>query len=313
MKPNFEFGGIGIYAKPNNDYLCWLGSSNSYFDGEDWGRVLEIGLNVKRFYLWDFDLKTGISLSVFKKGPFRMGYLGFPICVMHWQDKRRYSLNRMLEAISQMPGKPQLMRMAISPFSGLVSTRKKGKIATTTETCIVDLNDWSAFGTKKRKKDSRHANRHCSDLQLVRKASGSELYELYLRAIDRNSGAVRYSQQYFNELSDRLGGNKVKMFGLKDDRALLSMIITVRHADAVYYLHGGSVPEVMSRGASDFLMQMAIEDAQDTCANSFNFLSSPNDQAGLIKFKEKWGGISMPSESSTFSTCISGSFLLALI
>lgn len=289
---------IAIFSEPNSEYLQWVSETNAYFDSAEWGEVLRLGFGANRYYLWDYKYTIGAALTLFKRGPFSIGYFGFPVCAMErTNSEEKYALDRMLEAVSTIPRKPNIIRSALSPFSiGVIN--KKYKAITTTESCISNLSDWSLDGSTKRRRASRRAVRGCVNFTLTNEASGAEMYYLYKQAITRNLGSTRYTPAYFDSLSENLDNSSIELFGLRKEKSLVSMIITAKHGDTVYYLHGGSIPEVLSVGVSDFLIQKAIESAKCSGSKSFNFLPSPTNQTGLIKFKEKWGGESLTSETA---------------
>ena len=304
---------IAIMSEPTSEYLRWASETNAYFDSTEWGEILHLGFGANRYYLWDYEHTVGVALTIFKKGPFSIGYLGFPVCVVErGNSQEKYALDRMLEAISIMPKKPNIIRSALSPFSTGIINRKNNAIATT-ESCISNLRDWSLEDSEKRRRASRRAKRGCIDLILTNKASGAEMYYLYKLAIIRNLGSSRYTYAYFESLSKQILSGTINFFGFKKEKKLVSMIITAKHGDTVYYLHGGSAQEALSLGASDFLIQKAIESAKSSGATSFNFLSSPENQTGLIRFKEKWGGESLTSETAQIIISPTGLLLNELI
>lgn len=301
-KPLFENDGVSIYRDPPPSYLEWAANCNAFFDGPNWGGILEKGFLAHRNYIWDQQHQIGHALTIFRKGPFRLGYLGFPVCCSASSEStEQYSLAKMLATVKLMPHKPELLRIIVSPFGKHRNDVACRKLDRTIESCIEDLPQWSANASAIRRRDMRRAQQHCTKLKFDTSATGDDLFALYSEALRRNQGRARYTRNYFEALSHALASPHLHLAALRDDQGLVCMAITARHGDTTYYLHGGTKPNALRAGASDIAMCEAIEHAQSTGSIRFNFLSSPADQPGLIRFKEKWGGVSAHAETYTFA------------
>ncbi|MBB6522708.1 GNAT family N-acetyltransferase [Pseudoteredinibacter isoporae] len=168
------------------------------------------------------------------------------------------------------------------------------RIQDSTVTRISALQDWSKLVLPSSLQ--RNLKRACKLGVSIRDATLDDtdaVFKLYQTAVERNSGALRYTRAYFEAL---LSGNH------SDLRCMLACVegecvamnIAAFQGKQAFYLHGGFVGEFSEYRAPDLLMFTAIEWAKKKGAESFDFMSSPSSQAGLIKYKEKWGGESRP-------------------
>ena len=68
-----------------------------------------------------------------------------------------------------------------------------------------------------------------------------------------------------------------------------AFLVTGRHGNTSYYLHGGTELRYRNLSPSDLLMADAIDTARKAGCSCFNFMSSPPKQVSLVRYKEKWG------------------------
>lgn len=311
----FSNNEFDITSSPTSEYYSWLEKTNTFFDGPTWGAVLIDGFDVKRYYIWDKTYTTGRALTVFKKGPFKVGYLGFPIYSQAEIESESYSVDRMLNAIALMKEKPHILRLPASAFSNLHLNIKKCFIENTVESCITDLCGWNDIDTSTRRRDLRYAQKRLMGNNIIPdyNISSDEAFNIYNEAIKRNLGKLRYSKKYFESLTNKTNAPWVSFFSMREEKHIKNLTITVRHADTVYYLHGGGTPEALRAGASDLAMSIAITDAKNKGAKRFNFLSSPEKQPGLIRFKEKWGGESRQALTYSIPLTRLGSLIIFVL
>lgn len=304
---------IRIDSDPCQEYLDWIRDSHAYLESPLWGEVLARGLGARLAYAWDHAAGVGHMLATFGRGPFRVGYLGFPICLSPRVNSGDYSLSPMLQAIRLSRHCPDLIRIPLSPFgAGTLPTAPHTSLPTT-ETCIPDLRVWSAEGTAKRRRYLSIARKRCAGLSIVsNNLDPGSMYQLYRAAVSRNRGVARYGQTYFSALS-RLDSRILSVHGLVESHEPKSMLISIRHGDYACYLHGGTARDTLGRGGADMLMARSIENARSEGRLRYNFLSSPIDQPGLSQFKEKWGGETRPSETAQVAAGAKGRCLSAVL
>lgn len=305
----FEVDKIRITERPCRDYNTWLEMKKSYFNGTEWGEVLLSGFNAKRFYIWDGEIEAGTALTIFKRGPFRMGYLGFPFFDMNIEDLEKYQLNRMLAAISRMPKKPHLIRVPLSAFSQTKVVIDGAKSNTTIETAIPSLDDWTIERGATMRRDLKRAEKKLQGVSVDQAGSGAVLFDLHRQAVLRNKGKLKYTANYFNSLADEIRKGNVDAKVIANE-TLSCMVITVPHEGKTFYLHGGSTQAARKLSATDLLLKLSIDQAKQRKHTSFNLLFSSAEQLSLIKFKEKWGGISKEAKTFTIPTCFVGKVLL---
>ena len=77
----------------------------------------------------------------------------------------------------------------------------------------------------------------------------------------------------------------------------MAFVVTVRHGAEANYLHGGFDAAFAAELPSDRLLLNAITGAQTEGLQIFNMMASPPDQPSLVRFKEKWGGITKAQSS----------------
>jgi len=291
--PLVEHEGIVISHSAPPQYLEWLSAAGAFFESDAWGSVLQQGFGAKRFYLWDTRYELGQALTCFRKGPIWIGYLGFPVCATPRALSRPYDLERMVLAIRKLRIPLSLLRISVSAYGGCklaFTPRIEGPI----ETCITNLADWRADADATRRRDLRFAQRRSAPLKHCDNLDSAALYKLYAETVARHRGNLRYTASYFAALTSMPRYLPVRFSALCDEVGLASVTITIRSGDTTYYLHSCTRSDALRLGATDLLLCQAIEHARAEGAAKFNLLSSPATQPGLIRFKEKWGGVSRP-------------------
>ena len=303
---------IHLDARPRDAYLEWVAASGTLFDSPAWARVLEQGLGARVAYLWDDSAGLGHVLATFRRGPFAIGYLGFPLCMDARARARTYGLDDMLQAVLTMRRPPDLVRIPVSAF-GCRQLSRPSRGADVAESCIDDLAAWGARATPQRRRYLSVASRKSQALAATRDLEAGEMLRVYRAAVARNRGSFRYGQAYFSALG-AMDRQSLQASGLRDNTGrLLSMVISVRHGAHACYLHGGTLPEAMGLGAADLLMAASIGHAQAEGASTFNFLPSPLGQPGLTRFKEKWGGQTRVSRTHEVAAGFRGRLLSGLL
>ena len=120
------------------------------------------------------------------------------------------------------------------------------------------------------------------------------------------NGTARYTERYFTSLAEHSVSNHlvdVRRAVLDTDTA--GFLVTGRHADTTYYLHGGTDPGFRNLSPSDLLMADAIRSAREAGCSRFNFMASPPQQDSLVRYKEKWGGETRQLQNYSAKTGVS--------
>lgn len=271
---------------PGWDATCR--TERALFGSADWQGVLEKGFGCDTIYGWGES--TRLAISIFKAGPFRVAYVGFP--VGGTLDKTPVDAGQLL-ALRQAPIKtlPHVVRIPVSPYGdGFIGELPYVRAP---ETAIVDLQSWNLSSVSSNvRRDLRKAGEN--DVVIADASTlehGRKIYRLYRDTVTRHKGSVRYTEAYFMALVD--------VATLRDDiRVLLALRnneiagfnVAARHGDTAYYLHGGFDRRFRDSRPAAPLMLASIEWARLGGCQIFNFLSSPSKQPQLVQYKEKWGG-----------------------
>lgn len=303
---------IRIDHSPCDDYRDWLAASNAFLDSPAWGQVLRTGLSAETRYVWDGVARVGHLLAIFRRGPFTIGYLGFPLCLDARANATMYAMDDMIIAIGRCGDAPDILRIPLSPFGARHIAQVPHSASPIVETCIPDLDEWSATAVAKRRHDLSAAHKRSEGLDPASHLDGNELCALYRSAVRRNGGAVRYGNAYFEALA-RLDPSMVAIHALKQGNVPVAMVVSATHGEQGCYLHAGTAPSAMAAGASDLLLANAIAAAQASGLRAYNFLASPPRQHGLVKFKEKWGGITRTSATAQIAFGPKGRLLAGLL
>jgi len=265
------------------------GRNDSLFHSEEWLALLEQSFSCKTLYFLNDDLRRGAAITQFRAGPFRVGYLGFPVGGMVGNAAPGEDF---LDAMRQAPvhQKPVAVRIPVSGFVGGVDLDLP--YDATAETAIVDLQSWTlASIPKNRRRDVNKSLR--SGLELVDAsdpADAERIYELYRETLERKDGSLRYTAAYFGgliELARR--HSRLRVLLAKKDDSIAAFTVVALHGSVAYYLHGAYDWSLREYLPSAMLLNEAIEWAKSEGCESFNLMSSPKGQESLVKYKERWG------------------------
>jgi hypothetical protein len=95
-------------------------------------------------------------------------------------------------------------------------------------------------------------------------------------------------KNWFRNLLSCFGEALKIRLALKDGRAVAGML-TLRHKDTLIYKYGGSDARFNRFGGMHLLYWETIRDAKNSGLHMFDLGRSDAHQAGLIKFKSRWG------------------------
>lgn len=276
-------------AQPPAFWEACCREQNDLFNTVDWQRLLGESFGCRTLYAWRDEARACV-ISVFPVGPLRIGYSGFPVggglgggaildqqALYQW---RRASLPVTIHAF-QLDGRGFLDGVVPDGVGQLLPT-----------TALVHLQNWQPHALPKVRRVVNKA-RH-SDLT-IREAGADEgdvMYGLYRQMIRRHRGHARYNRAYFRRLAAlgcRHGGLRC-LLAWRDARPAGFHVVAC-HGSRAYYLHGGSDPALRSLYPADLLFLYAIEWARQVGMEVFDMLASPADQPSLVRYKEKWGGV----------------------
>ena len=274
---------------PQWNELC--SQNGDIFNAPEWHAVLSKGFGSKTLYGWDESTSTGLTVTIFKAGPFRIGYLAFPVggglpaeaISPHLIEVIRDSgLNKALH----------LLRMPASAFvqKEILSCPSQ----TTMETAIESLQEWDlAELSHNLQKAVKRAGRSPLEIaDAVDPSQGRVLFQLYKDTIKRHGGNMRYTEKYFQALIELSKTHSNLRCVLAMSGGEIAGFLAVGfHQNTAYDLHCCMNLPFRRYNPSDFLTSFSISWAKDEGMERYNLGSSPLQQASLVAYKEKWGGV----------------------
>ncbi len=292
-------------TRPDNwERLC--GESGALFGSGVWQELLERSFKSRTIYASN-DVE-GFAISVFRGGPFNIGYLGFPVGGGVGRTSGEMNYVDLLKAV-KFHDMPICVRIPVSAFKQ--GSQLDLPCQRNPETVIENLQDWNlGLVSKNLRRDIKKAER----TELVIDAAkdpviGDSLFDIYSQTVKRHGGSIRYSAVYFQELI-KLSAVQPRLRVLIATRNtdIAGFLVVARHGDTAYYLHGGATPEFQKSSPSDLLLNNAIHNAQQARSQTFSLMASPPQQPSLIRYKEKWGGVTR--DLKTYTVILSPSFYL---
>ena len=253
----------------------------------NWHRVLENGFGAKTLYVSELESNAAFSINIFKAGPFRIGYLGFPTGGL-----LNGTLSPALLDIIQLARLPlDLLRIQVSGFGPLLETDLPSLAVP--ETSITDLERWELRKTPKFKRNVEKAQRNgIRPLLLNDVTLAGTIYTLYRDTVLRHNSMLRYTEKYFRALAELSQHCQlIKCWVVIIEGRLSGFIVAALEGGTAYYLHGAMNDSLRNYGGSAILFYCALQWAQHLGARQFNFMSSPPNQLSLVSYKEKMGGV----------------------
>lgn len=277
-------------VEPARQYRLLCSQNASLFHSPEWMEVLNCGFNAQSFYGWDDQYEEGIAVSIFRKSLFRIGFVGFPaggtVSSANWSDSL---ISKMRSA--SYPIYPHVFRLSVSPFSSEISLPEETEKVW--ETAIVDLQNWHLedLPNSVRRNISKGKGHNLKVFEATTPAEANIIYRIYTSTVQRRGGILRYTRSYFQALVELAKANPgVRCFMVRDQNEVAAFLVVGLNQKTAYYLHGGLNMSLQSKRPSDLLFWHAIQWAKDNGMKVFNFMASPTNQLGLVRYKEKWGG-----------------------
>lgn len=284
---------MSLYLFSNNPPEGWhkaCKEAGRLFHTPDWQHLLESSFGCRSVYAWDKGRRSGAAFSVFKAGPFRVAYLGFPVGSFLGQPGSYAELLGDWQTQASIP-LPACVRVPVSSLDSEPGLKLSAVI--TPETAITDLPAWRLQSTSTNiRRDLQKADRaglECTSADSDEDAAA--LFELYKATIQRNRGSMRYTREYFARLV-RLSHSvdNLRVFVARKYGRVVAFNASALDGSRGCYLHGGIDVAARDDRPGALLMFEAIRWAQESGGESFNFLSSPIGHESLVRYKEKWGG-----------------------
>lgn len=271
----------------------------SLFHSRRWTQLIEESFPTSTLYVWSPSKPSteAMSITVFRLGPFRIGYVGFP---RGGTISGRAPSVDLLLSLRAARARVHALRVPTSAFPAYESL--PFSYAETPETAILDLGRWQLDGLPSAvRRNIRKALRWgltvaCADPNTDARA----VFDIYRSTIVRHRGSLRYNELYFKGLLCLAQTTpKVRFLVARAKGEVAGFIVVALDGVIAYYLHGGvSLNHSASRPA-DLLFSESIRWAKEQGAECFNMMSSPSGQKTLVQFKEKWGGATRPHRTYT--------------
>ena len=265
--------------------LC--AKSDSLFHSEEWLTLLGRSFPCSSLYLLDEDRGHGAAITQFRAGPFRIGYLGFPVGGVVGADALT---NEFVEELRREKGMPVAVRIPVSGFDESVELELPYE--TTPETAIIDLQSWSLSRvTKNRRRDVNRSLRSGLDVvDASDPADGARIYDLYRKTLERKDGSLRYNATYFSGLiALTQTHSRIRVLLAMKDESIAAFTVVALHGSVAYYLHGAYDWSLREYLPSALLLNEAIEWAKSVGCETFSLMSSPKGQESLVSYTERWG------------------------
>lgn len=288
------------HPPPKWDAACLR--AGALFHTRGWQSLLERSFGCRSQYAWSEAIQTGAALTQFRAGPFRLGYLGFPVGgVIGPGSIDSASLSSWLHQVG--PERPTCIRLAVSAFAKQIDLPLDYE--SNPETAIRNLREWDLSQvSENRRRGVKKAKRlGLSIAAPTDEDCGKSLFRIYRETVRSHGGALRYNEAYFSALIDLASQqSKLRVLVAQHEEDIAGFIVAGIHGNTTYYLHGGTDANYRKHCPSDLLMSEVILHAQQTGSDCFNFMSSPGNQPSLVAYKEKWGGETRQHRTYTLPT-----------
>ncbi len=157
---------------------------------------------------------------------------------------------------------------------------------------------WRGVSPKSGRSPVSQARRGGVTVSVRRDAEAIETYERLEFETRRRQGSPPYPRGFFSRLF-RLVEDAVLLVG-EHEGAIVAGMVLLPFADSVLYAYGASDDRGRTSRANDMLVWEAILWSKKSGAGAFDFGSTPLSHPSLLKFKEKWGGKSVPLVHSVY-------------
>ncbi|MES0873763.1 GNAT family N-acetyltransferase [Sinimarinibacterium thermocellulolyticum] len=224
-----------------------------------------------------YPLDEGFQLTVFRRGPWRIGYLNF---VAGCEALQPMSIAR-LRTIAREMGVHALRVQANEPVSDSLSFARYPLSACR----IRDLQRWHVRQFDKGRRTENRLSRTALNLRPAVAGDGAAMHRLYQSTVQRKGGTAHYTRAYFEALAPLAG------YVAEKDGVVVGFVCSARYGDRGLYLHGAHADSARSLYASDLLFLRMLEAARAAGLRSFDFLHSPHPS--LLRYKQMWGGEAM--------------------
>ena len=261
------------------------------FASPAWCGVLQRSFGARTLVLERDTAAADVVISVIPVGPFRIGYVNFPWVDVTGGARLDVEETRALLEQLRAAGVDELN----APDTWLsVPASTRARRQRIEETRIEDLASWSLAAAPKLRRVASLAARGAAEIVPCTASDHAGFaFDLYRATVARHGVAAKYPPRYFGEVlrSAESGTSRLRARCANVAGAPAAFLITGEHDGVTYYLHGGMRRDASAAHPMDALFLESITHARDSGCRAYDFMASPKDQPNLIRFKEKWGGV----------------------
>lgn len=261
-------------------------------DGAQWTDCLAVSFGARVIGMNG----TGATLTVFRTGPWRIGFVDF----VSGSRGDPAALVAPARSAARAAGVHVLRFVAERPLPGSARFARYPQQACR----LRDLQGWHAGATDKGRRTLNRRDRTALVLRRATPADAAAMHALYVATVTRQGGVPRYPLAYFEALAPHAG--TVALL----DGQVVGFVCTGCRGERGLYLHGAYAPSARAHHPSDLLYLAMLEEARDRGLRAFDFLASP--QPGLLQYKQAWGGERFTEWTSDLATgALGGMFVTA--
>lgn len=261
-----------------------LRDNRDLFATPAWARVLAT-LDATPIYVWHARRDLATVMPVFRRLGLRIGFLGFPVAGSDFDAMPANDVLACAKGIAwatrlDMVRITQSLRRHCGPLA----------VAARPESWIENLQHWQLAEHKRLRKDLAFARRSTPELEWDERGFNAKAcFNLYASTVTRHGAQQKYTPAYFAALGELARESpSLAFFTVVDGKLVRGFAVVALHGRVAYYLHGAVDAMCRRQGLGDLLLEKLVAYAQRVGAARFSLMASPWEQAGLLKFKQKW-------------------------
>jgi hypothetical protein len=271
-----------------------------FFCSPTWNRVLEEGLGTRTAYYGlggDESPATLLTGSHLRLGPVRMFYANLPYGGVIGDESRFGELVERLGPALKREGVHEIRIVRTSedgfaPPAGYLSTEAVHHVLDlrALPTDNPSLYPSSVMRNVKRARSAGVVVRPMTD-----EAEIGRLFDLYCDTMRRHNAPATWTRGFLHAIHARLVASGVaQTLAAECGGRVVAALMLIRDGQTMYYFLGASDPASSDARPNDALFYEAIRTAESAGCTRFDFMTSRPTDEGLIRFKEKWGGVCRP-------------------
>jgi len=276
------------------------GRPTPFFCSPAWNQVLEEGLGARAAYYAlarggeNVVALTGVHL---KFGPVRMFYANIPYGGLIGDESVFPLLASELDAQLRSEGvhEVRIVRTAFDAFDPPAGYECIEAVHHLLDLGALDFTSGRPYPSNvmRNVRKAEDAGVEVRDIEAPDQVD--RLYDLYVDTMRRKAAPTTWTRRFLRVLYDRLvvPGGAQMLLAWREGR-IVAGIVLLKSGEVVYYFFGASDAEALPHRPNDLLFSEAIRRSAADGHRTFDFMTSRTTDSGLIRFKEKWGGVRKP-------------------